>query len=72
MKISEHGQITIPTDLQKQYGFSPDTDIEFLADGNSLRIIKKEEKTIEDEVKNIYGKKSFKKSTNELMEFLRK
>ena len=40
MKITSKGQVTIPQDLREKYGFRPGTEIEFLHDGNALRVVK--------------------------------
>lgn len=40
MKITSKGQVTIPQDLRKRFGFLPDTSIEFVPEQGGLRIVK--------------------------------
>ncbi|MEI6513720.1 MAG: AbrB/MazE/SpoVT family DNA-binding domain-containing protein [bacterium] len=41
MKIGERGQVTIPKQLRDKYGLRKDSDVEFIDEGNSIRIVKK-------------------------------
>lgn len=41
MRITEKGQITIPIDLRKRYGLERNTEIEFVADNDGIRITKR-------------------------------
>jgi AbrB family looped-hinge helix DNA binding protein len=40
MKIGERGQVTIPKELRDRYGLQPDTDVDFIDEGNCIRIVK--------------------------------
>lgn len=72
MKISKHGQVTIPSELRQQTGFLPDVEVEFIPDegGTTLRLVRKQPDKLA-EIKKIYGKKSFGQTTDELMRLLR-
>lgn len=40
MRITSKGQVTIPQALRTQYGLLPETEVAFVADGDSVRILK--------------------------------
>ena len=42
MKIGERGQITIPKKLRMRYGLDKHTQVEFVDEGNGIRIVKSE------------------------------
>ena len=41
MRITEKGQVTIPVELRKRYGLGRDTEVEFVADQDGIRIRKR-------------------------------
>ena len=43
MKIGDRGQVTIPKELRDRYGLQPDTDVDFVDEGNCIRIVKRSE-----------------------------
>jgi antitoxin PrlF len=40
MRITSKGQVTIPQAVREQVGLLPDTEVEFVVDGDTVRIIK--------------------------------
>jgi AbrB family looped-hinge helix DNA binding protein len=40
MRITSKGQVTIPQEIREQFGFLPDTEVEFVARKNSVQIVK--------------------------------
>lgn len=40
MRITEKGQVTIPVEIREQAGFLPGTDVEFVLEGESIRLVK--------------------------------
>jgi AbrB family looped-hinge helix DNA binding protein len=40
MRITSKGQVTIPQEIRERLGFLPDTEVEFIAERNAVRIIK--------------------------------
>lgn len=70
MRISKHGQVTIPHDLQHQLGFEPHTEVEFIPEGGALRLVRKQFGP-SHQINEIYGRKTFSKSTDDLMKLLR-
>ncbi len=39
MRITSKGQVTIPAKIREQVGLLPHTEVEFLLDGTSVRIV---------------------------------
>lgn len=40
MRITSKGQVTIPQEIRERFGLLPDTEVEFVAKGNSVHIVK--------------------------------
>jgi len=40
MRITSKGQVTIPAEIREQAGLLPNTDVEFVFDGEAVRIIR--------------------------------
>jgi AbrB family looped-hinge helix DNA binding protein len=40
MRITTKGQVTIPIEIRKKFGFLPDSEVDFVVDGNSVRLVK--------------------------------
>ncbi len=38
-KVSVRGQVSIPSELRKKYHIEPETELEWVEDGNTIRII---------------------------------
>lgn len=70
MKVSERGQVTIPQALREQFGFLPETEVEFVTQDGALLLIKKPGSR-RAAVERLYGQKRFESSTDELMKLLR-
>ena len=68
MKVGERGQVTIPQALREQFGFLPETEVEFTVQGEALLLVKKDK---ESEVAKLYGRKQFEHATDDLMKLLR-
>jgi AbrB family looped-hinge helix DNA binding protein len=41
MRITSKGQVTIPQLIRERLGLLPETEVEFVVEGNSVRIVKK-------------------------------
>jgi len=41
MRITSKGQVTIPQDIRERFGLLPHTEVEFIAEDGSVRIVKK-------------------------------
>jgi AbrB family looped-hinge helix DNA binding protein len=42
MKITSKGQVTIPQDVRERHGLLPGTEVRFIDDGDTVRIVKAE------------------------------
>ena len=70
MRISERGQVTIPLELREQYGLLANTEVQFVADGNGLRLVANPASRA-SQIDALYGRKHFGRGTDELMSLLR-
>ena len=70
MRISDRGQVTIPRKLREKFGLLANTEVEFVPDGNGLRLVPHPASRVK-KVERLYGLKKFGRSTDELMALLR-
>ena len=70
MQISERGQVTIPLEYRTQFGFLPNTEVEFIARNNELVLVRKQT-TQSQAIRALRGRKKIGMTTNQLMELLR-
>lgn len=40
MRITSKGQVTIPAEIRERFGFVPDTEVDFVVEGNTVRIVR--------------------------------
>ena len=40
MRVTSKGQVTIPQDIREKLGLLPNTEVEFVVEGRSVRIVK--------------------------------
>jgi AbrB family looped-hinge helix DNA binding protein len=40
MRITTKGQVTIPVEIRERFGFLPDTEIDFIVENDSVRIVR--------------------------------
>ncbi len=73
MKITAKGQVTIPQELRNKLGFFPGTEVEFIPEGNSIRLIKKNTAPGKGTqlIKHLKGKATIRLSTDEIMALTR-
>lgn len=38
MRVTSKGQVTIPVEIRERFGFLPETEVEFVVDGDTVRI----------------------------------
>jgi len=70
MQIGERGQVTIPQALRERFGLLPHTEVGFAVREGMLVICKKDD-AVRRQFDQLYGRKQFGKSTDELMRLLR-
>ena len=39
MRITTKGQVTIPIEIREQFGMLPNTEVEFVVEGDSVRLV---------------------------------
>jgi AbrB family looped-hinge helix DNA binding protein len=42
MRVTTKGQVTIPAEIRERFGFLPDTEVEFVVEGESVRLTRVE------------------------------
>ncbi|MEX2280316.1 MAG: AbrB/MazE/SpoVT family DNA-binding domain-containing protein [Acidimicrobiia bacterium] len=40
MRITSKGQVTIPIEVRERFGFLPDTEVDFVVEGDTVRIVR--------------------------------
>jgi AbrB family looped-hinge helix DNA binding protein len=73
MKITSKGQVTIPQALRERFGLLPDTEVEFIATANGLRLVKSSKPSNRGRalVERLRRRGTGKRSTDELLKLLR-
>ncbi len=73
MKITSKGQVTIPQEYRARLGLLPNSEVEFILDGNTLRIQKKRssQRRGKSLVSHLKGKATVKMSTEDIMKLTR-
>jgi len=73
MRITSKGQVTIPAWIRQQLGLHEGAEVEFVIDGNTVRIVRSEGSETRGErmVRRLRGRGSSGMTTGEIMELLR-
>ncbi|MEZ4265764.1 MAG: AbrB/MazE/SpoVT family DNA-binding domain-containing protein [Myxococcota bacterium] len=74
MRITSKGQVTIPQDIREDLGLLPGTEVDFVVDGATVRIVKgaaSAETRGERLVRHLRGKAGGAMSTDEIMALTR-
>jgi AbrB family looped-hinge helix DNA binding protein len=73
MKITSKGQVTIPQRLREQCGFLPGAEVEFIAEGNTLRVVRREGSTGKGRelLRKLRGRATVAMSTDEILALTR-
>lgn len=73
MKITSKGQVTIPQELREQLGFLPGSEVTFLPEGNTLRVVRQEGPAGRgrDLVQRLRGRATVAMSTDEILALTR-
>jgi AbrB family looped-hinge helix DNA binding protein len=75
MRITSKGQVTIPQDIREKLGLLPETEVEFLVEGNTVKIVKvrarKREGRGEAIVRRMRGRAEVRMSTDEILALTR-
>jgi AbrB family looped-hinge helix DNA binding protein len=72
MRVTTKGQVTIPMDIREKFGLVPGTDVEFLVDGNTVRIVPAQRGSRGSRiVEHLRGRATVSMSTDEIMALTR-
>lgn len=74
MRITSKGQVTIPVQVREQSGLFPGTEVEFVVDGQDVRILRAQSSRHErrgEIVRRLRGSASVRLSTDEIMSLTR-
>lgn len=73
MKITSKGQVTIPLEFRSAFGFLPNTEVEFVAEKGSLKLIKPRKPSGKGKalIEHMRGRGDGKLSTDEIMKLTR-
>lgn len=72
MRITSKGQVTIPIHIREQLGLLPDTEVDFVVDGDSARIVRAEGTGRGRRlVERMRGRGSVKMTTDEILALTR-
>jgi AbrB family looped-hinge helix DNA binding protein len=75
MRITSKGQVTIPKEIRDKFGLLPETEVDFVVEGNTVKIVRtKKRKKLsrgEEIVRRIRGTGQGKMTTDEIMALTR-
>lgn len=73
MKITSKGQVTIPQELRERLGFVPGSEVEFIPEGNTLRVVRQEGPRGRggDLVRGLRGRATVSMTTDEILALTR-
>lgn len=74
MRITSKGQVTIPVEIRRRFGFLPETEVEFRVEGATVRLVKARSRNPtrgESLVANLRGSADIKMTTDEILALTR-
>jgi AbrB family looped-hinge helix DNA binding protein len=74
MRITTKGQVTIPQRIRERFGLLPSTEVEFVIEGNAVRIRRAgraAQNRGAEVVRRLKGRTSVRMSTDEIMKLTR-
>ena len=75
MRITSKGQVTIPIEIREAAGLLPDTEVEFLFDGQAVRIVRSGDPAKKSRgtrlVEHLRGRGNSRMTTDEIMALTR-
>ena len=72
MKVTTKGQVTIPVTIRENLGITPDTEVDFLQEGDRIVMVKRKNATpASRKFKKIRGIATVKMTTDEIMALTR-
>lgn len=74
MRITSKGQVTIPQEIREQAGLLPNTEVEFIFDGKTVRLVKSSRQAASrgaQLVARMRGRGTVKLTTDQIMSLTR-
>lgn len=75
MRITSKGQVTIPMKVREKAGFMPGTDVDFVLEGATVRLVKakpgRRKTQVQAGIDAFAGSATTKMTTDEIMKLLR-
>ena len=74
MRITSKGQVTIPQEIRERAGLLPNTEVEFIFDGNTVRLVKSSQQRRSrgaQLVARLRGRGTVKMTTDQIMSLTR-
>lgn len=71
MHITQKGQVTIPRDIREQFGFLPNTEIDFVVENLQVLLRRKKVPTMSEHLASLRGSRKGHFTTEELMRLTR-
>ena len=72
MRVTIKGQVTIPIDIREKLGITPDTEVEFLEEGDRVFLVKRKGSVrATRKFKDLRGVATVKMTTDEIMALTR-
>ncbi|MDZ4696337.1 MAG: AbrB/MazE/SpoVT family DNA-binding domain-containing protein [Deltaproteobacteria bacterium] len=76
MKITSKGQVTIPVEVRETLGLLPNTEVEFVIQGETVRLVKKPAKRARgrgmDTLSRLRGSANVRMTTDQILALTRK
>ena len=73
MRVTSKGQVTIPAHIREQFGFMPDSEVQWVVEGNTVRLVRVEGASGRGRrlVSRLRGRAATTMSTDEIMALTR-
>ena len=72
MRVTTKGQVTIPIDIREKLGITPETEVDFLQEGDRVFLVKRKETARTNrKLKKLRGIATVKMTTDEIMALTR-
>jgi antitoxin PrlF len=75
MRITSKGQVTIPLPIREKFGMLPDTEVDFVADGQTVRLVRKADHARPTRgsaaVRSLRGRADIKMTTDQILALTR-
>ena len=71
MHITQKGQVTIPREIREQFGFLPNTEVDFVVENLQVFLCRKEMPTMSEHLASLRGSRKGRFTTEELMRLTR-